>query len=380
MKVREFHVSGYRSLKNTDVSGLATKNIFYGDNGSGKTNLLLILETIFRQKESKPGIALERESLGEDIPLRPTPFWSGLIPDFDENFYMGKDNLIKFNVLLLVAPKFFAKFDDQGILASLQECGHDFRVNLSGKIERIENNAAMKLTEVKINNKLAMQQKNGNIKWLPNVSADAADKQRIVEDLLDSFTNQIRIIPASRYLSEEEYSTKEVMLSSENFKNWLHKISLSRDGYQTFKRIKNWLANPPFEVGEISFVMENDRLELMVEDDIDYRIKAENKGSGIQQILVLLGFIAESNAAIIGVEEPELNLSFKNQDNVINILRGMVDDSADSPHQILLTSHSDHIGSREDLSCYYVEKNEGTDTVVRHFKVEDRAKLFPRLR
>ena len=156
-----------------------------------------------------------------------------------------------------------------------------------------------------------MQQRKGGIEWLPNHQAPTDAKQSVVERILDAFTDQIKVIPASRYLSEEEYSTNEVMLSSGSYKNWLHKLSLSRDGYQTFKRVKKYLASKFFGIGEISFLMENKRLELMVEDECDYRMRVDNKGSGIQQILVLLGFIAESNAAIIAVEEPELNLSFK---------------------------------------------------------------------
>ena len=123
---------------------------------------------------------------------------------------------------------------------------------------------------------------------------------------------------------------------------------------------------------------ENDRLELMVEDECEYRMRIDQKGSGIQQTLVLLGYIAESNAAIVAVEEPELNLSFKNQDQIVSILRHLVENVDGAPYQLLLTSHSDHIGSRGDLKRYHVEKNDSTDTVVRAFSDEDRGALFPR--
>ena len=378
MKLREFHVCGFRSLKNTSVTGLATKSIFHGDNGSGKSNLLLVLETIFRPKESGPGTFLSEDNLGKEIPRRSTPFWQGYIPDFDENFYMGKDDPIKFEVLLLVAPSFLADLDEEGILASLEEEGHDFRVKLKGEIAHSDNGGEMKLAKVEINGKPAMEQIKGGTEWLQDHEAPTDAKQRVVESILDAFTGQVRVIPASRYLSEEMFLKTDAMLSSGSYKNWLHKMSLSRDGYQTFKRVKNWLSSNTFRIGEISFAMEDDRLELMVEDECEYRMRVDHKGSGIQQIIVLLGFIAESNAAIIAVEEPELNLSFNNQDLIVNILRGLVEDPNELPHQILLTSHSDHIGSREDLHCFHVEKNNGTDTVVRHFTNEDRLALFPR--
>ena len=155
-------------------------------------------------------------------------------------------------------------------------------------------------------------------------------------------------------------------------------MSLSRKGFHTFQRVKKWFSSELFGLGEISFLAEDSRLELMVEDSCDYRMKIDQKGSGIQQMLVLLGYIAESNAAIVAVEEPELNLSFKNQDQIVQILRQLVEDKDESTYQILLTSHSDHIGSRDDFSRFHVEKADETDTVVRRFTPADQGALFPR--
>ena len=47
---------------------------------------------------------------------------------------MGKNDPIKFEVLLQVARSFLADLDEEGILASLEEEGHDFRVKLKGEI------------------------------------------------------------------------------------------------------------------------------------------------------------------------------------------------------------------------------------------------------
>ena len=378
MKVRQFHVSGFRSLKETSVTGLASKCIFHGDNGSGKSNLLLALEAIFRSKESVTGISLDEEDAGDAQLRRTTPFWRGEIPDFGGNFYMGQDIPIKFEVFLQVAPSFLDGLDEGEILASLEESGHDFRVKLRGQIKRRENAGVMALKEVEINDKVAMKQTEGRIEWLPDHEAPVEVRQRVVENVLDEFTGQVRVVPASRFLSGEAFSPTEIALRPRSYKNWLHNMSLSRDGYQTFKRVKKWFASEPFALGEISFLAENERLELMVEDDCNYRMRIDQKGSGIQQTIVLLGYIAESNAAIVAVEEPELNLSFRNQDQIVNILRELVENVDDSPHQILLTSHSDHIGSREDLKRYHVEKTNGTDTVVREFTNEDGGALFPR--
>ena len=291
---------------------------------------------------------------------------------------MGGHSPITFEVLLQVAPSFFSGLDEEKILASVEESGHDFRVKLRGQIIRRGDASLMELAEVEINGRLAMRQRKGGREWLPDHQAPTDAKQRVVESVLGTFTDQVRVVPASRFLAEETFSTANAALRPRSYKNWLHRMSLSRDGYETFKRVKNWFASEPFRLGEISFVAENDRLELMVEDECEYRMSVDQKGSGIQQTLVLLGYIAESNAAIVAVEEPELNLSFRNQDLIVNILRKLVESTGDPPNQILLTSHSDHIGSREDLKQYHVEKANGIDTVVRQFTREDRRTLFPR--
>ncbi len=378
MKVREFHISGYRSLKDTQVTGIPSKAIFHGDNGSGKSNLILALEKIFMSKESTPGVFLEEGSQATEQPRRRTPFWQGQIPDFSENFYMGGDAPITFEVFLQIETAFFSDVDERDILNELEEEGHDFRLKLRGKIVKSENAGIMQLREVEINGQIAMRHRSGGTDWLPETEGEIEAKQRLIESMLDSLSDQVRVVPASRYLSEEAHSANGNALRSRSFKNWLHSMSLSRDGYETFKRIREWFASKPFGLGEISFVVENDLLELMIEDDCGYRMKIDQKGSGVQQIIVLLGYIAESNAAVVAIEEPELNLSFKNQDLVVNILRQLVERVGEAPHQILLTSHSDHIGSRDDLEQYRVEKEGGTDTVIKHFGAADRKALFPR--
>ena len=318
MKIREFSVGGFRSLRETAVTGLATKNIFHGDNGSGKSNLLLALETIFRSKESLRGITWKEDGDVDGEPRRSTPFWQGEVVDFGENFYMGGERPISFMVRLHVHPSFLADSDEEEVLASLQEEGHDFRIVLKGAIKRRESAGAISLNEVRINDRLAMRWKVGGTEWLPEHKANTDTKQRVVENILDAFTDQVRVVPASRFLSEEVLSQKDAALRSESYKNWLHSMSLSRDGYETFKRIKEWCVSGPFELGDISFLQESGRLEVMIEDRFGYRMRADQKGSGIQQILVLLGYIARVgekvhllDAAVVAVEEPDVELVMK---------------------------------------------------------------------
>ena len=380
MRIRNFHVGGYRSLRNTTVTHMSTQNVFHGDNDTGKSNLLRVLEMLFKRKTIQSNVSIREERLRNRLsPIsRITPFWTGTSANLGDDFYMRGNNPINFEILIEVSFEDISAVDEQEILTSIHEDGHDFRVQLRGQIFRNGNDGVLSLSNVLFNNIPAMQKNGDNVEWLPESSQDPAVKQQIVEGVLDTFNDQVYVVPASRFLVEEIGSDSQVALKSTNFKNWLHNLSLSKDGYEQYKRIIELFAKRPLNIGEISFLKNNGNLDLMVDDGFYGRMRIDEKGTGIQQLLILIGYITESNSSVLCVEEPELNLSFKNQDMLINILRDQVKDNDSSIEQTLITSHSDHVGSRADFTRFHVEKENTTDTVVRAFTSEDREALFPR--
>ena len=90
MIVQQFHIKGFRSLKDTRLRGINAKSIFHGDNGSGKSNLLLALETIFRSKQTEPGLDLEDKDISGDKPRRSTPILAGGYSKFWGKFLHGR--------------------------------------------------------------------------------------------------------------------------------------------------------------------------------------------------------------------------------------------------------------------------------------------------
>ncbi len=69
------------------------------------------------------------------------------------------------------------------------------------------------------------------------------------------------------------------------------------------------------------------------------RMSAALLGEGIQQLLALFGAIATTNATILGIEEPESNLSFELQRRVRTALESVAM-FPNGPTQLFLTSHS----------------------------------------
>ena len=381
MIIKNIEISNYRSLKNLTVPGLTSAVVLHGPNNSGKSNILLALQTIFAEKSAGASFTLSDNAVDAKLPLptRATPFWNGVIADFADNFYMGSSNPIVFSVQVEVEPTQFKNIKDIGILA-VPKAGHRHQFVIKGKIVRAGSDGEMHLSEVSINNKPLFNRKGENLEWLSSLPAsiDSATKQSLGEAILNQFTGLVFVVPANRYLSTETEQQNREVLASSNFKNWLHWQSLSRAGFNVFKSVQKQLGGKPFNYGDISFVADGDQIDIMIDDGCGFRMPISQKGTGVQQILVLLGFIATRKAQVIAIEEPEVNLSFSNQDELVTTLLQLLLDKANPVSQILLASHSDHVGSRAELKRLHVENPTGTETKVRVFTVADKAALFPR--
>lgn len=80
------------------------------------------------------------------------------------------------------------------------------------------------------------------------------------------------------------------------------------------------------------------RANLLFETD-SARIPVRVMGTGIQQIVVLLGRMLMTNASILGIEEPEMNLRHSVQVRLRDALRSLVG-AEGGPSQVFITSHS----------------------------------------
>ncbi len=384
MLIRELQIKNYRSLRDLKTPSLPSAVVFHGANNSGKSNILLALHTIFSAKSVGTGLSLPQEVSGTTPPPpdRKTPFWQGVIFNFADSFYMGTANHVDFSVRLEVPASHFEKLQDVALLNGLLGQGHEYQLKLVGKINRFGADGEIVLDTAHLNNKPIFNRRGENVDWFPSLDAsvEATRKRGLVEAILDTFTDSVYVVPANRYLMTNEIETDASVLSSNGYKNWLHRQSLSRDGFEIFKAVRKQLSNEPFGYGEISFINDGRNIDIMVDDGLGFRMPIAQKGTGVQQILVLLGYIATSQAYVIGIEEPELNLSFKSQDDLINSLLRVVKLPTSRASQILLASHSDYVGSRTELKQIRVENLDGRATTVRTFTLKDRADLFPRSR
>jgi hypothetical protein len=77
----------------------------------------------------------------------------------------------------------------------------------------------------------------------------------------------------------------------------------------------------------------------LVFDSGDMRVPVDLLGSGVQQIVALLGQLLMTPTTLVGIEEPELNLRYTLQKQLLKALQE-VTASEYGPEQLFLTSHS----------------------------------------
>ena len=121
------------------------------------------------------------------------------------------------------------------------------------------------------------------------------------------------------------------------------KESTKTELHRPWRNVESVLGRFTSLTGEGSFVPVYNRQEavadLVFETPTGQRIPAHLLGSGVQQIVNLLGRLLMTGASILAVEEPELNLKYTLQLQLAEALRSLLS-GPDGPSQLFLTSHS----------------------------------------
>jgi len=380
VRIRSFQVWNFRSLASVTVGSLTDLVVFHGDNNTGKSNLLAALNFIFQSKvvEEELPVGVEKPP-----PARTTPFYYGKLKGFGDNFRWGCDDPIRFEVRLEADDAELAAIRDVDRVAARVPAGkgHSNWITLSGVIERSEDDGDMRLEKARLNKGTFYEaDPTGGREFFAGLDSEFSpeERQQAAESLLLYMTDLFMVVGSDRFLTTEPPEGDD-RLTSLTFKRWLHKLSLSRDDFPVYQRIRDAFNGPPFNFGEIGFSADTGELEIMILDSNRQRLPIGRLGTGVQQVLMLLAQILQSRSQIIGIEELELNLSYRNQDLVLNKLISLVREADFPLSQLLLTTHSDHLGSRDDVKRYRVALDD-TSTEVHRFTRSDRQELFPRSR
>ncbi len=361
MYIHQFSVSNYRSLKNVSIGDLSKAVILYGENDTGKSNILSFLEIIFQPKliEEIP-----------DAPKRYGGFWKGQIENFSNNFYFNSQEPITFSALIKI---------DRSEMLALPNLPENFRIELppnhtedvlkiEGKITQTsEDRAEISLIQAELNQGLFYDGTKQNPEFLSGFeNLDITEKRNIFDGIMNRLDNSFLRIPPDRFLSSEEEVNREtkVTLSPKTLKNWLFQSSHDQQAEKIIREILSQFNSDPFNHGNISIVrIGKNEIEAFVEGKNGLKLPIGRRGSGVQQILMMLAYIAQANSPFVGIEELEINLSPKTQGLIVTDLLELVNSKNGIVKQIFLTTHSPHIAKRNDAERRGVSMENGETKV-----------------
>lgn len=294
MRIERFRIQGYKSIVDLTVDltldGLADINVFFGLNDVGKSNILEALKLWWELLDPSPQLHIMSTQDTERL--------------VRNNIFRLKDDLdIEFEVLFTIDHIKF-KSNIYVRKADAIEYQNQLVILRGGIFEKISDKDALLLSKLKFH-----------------------------------------LIDAERRIQPEQRSKNSApaVISARNLKQALFLAYLSPDPEQKkrFSAVKRVLAESPFELGEldVAYNPENDEINIGFVRS-NSRLPIENLGSGVQQLLLILGQIFLNDYPIIAVEEPEMNLSPHYQAEMMSTLETLMGDPAVKLEQLFISTHS----------------------------------------
>lgn len=370
MKLREVKISGFRSLWDVSVTDLRDVNVFFGDNNSGKSNLLDALAVLFKVEQ-------------RDLPV--SGFYRSELSNFVDNFTL-KPNGTKVPCIKMYC-KIALGAEDIGNLPQmvdlLKKIGlfkeRSQWLELKVEITSLQDGTANRVLKEAIINSVVLYDSSipePEVFFPSLVEKIAVDeRENAVGQLIYYIINSFNKVNDRRFT--EARSSTEIQdaiesLPQRQFNQWLRDLIESRGKkYEMFQKIQSWFNGEPFSYGKIRPIFAGERTDIIVEDLYGREFLVERLGTGVHQILVLLSEIAakvsEAETKIFGIEELELNLSPHMQRETLKMLAGLVSNPVESGFsQLFLTSHSPYLCNRDLADIYAVSIEKERGTIIEH--------------
>lgn len=343
MKIKNLRIQNYKSIKDQKFEECSDVNMFFGHNNSGKSNALKFIDLVFSTK------------VGEPI------FWKGII---ENQRFIFRNNNWKDPILFTVEieePKnsFASLLESYKGLGTEFMPGSDVLIGITGRIEGLdEYTSEIKLDSVDVGGKNIYNREPEEVYFKGASKSNAGlagDGYKILESILGQFNNSVLLLDNDRYFQREFEETEVKSLTPKTFKKWFHNYSLRPDRYQDYLKIIRAIGqfkaggdaqfinsekNSPIDTNlQFEYYRIQNEIGIILKNQTNNRLPLDSYGTGIQQIFFILGKIFEVNPKIVLIEELELNLSPKYQDELLKfLLKRMAEKN--SPQQIFFTTHS----------------------------------------
>lgn len=373
MKISFTEITNFKSLKHVKLDIFKDINLLFGYNNSGKSNFLQLLNLVFKKKAGGEIIKVQENGAVKEISRYQegvTNFWAGDLLDSQFIYTDNTDESINIKITVDEIRSHNTKFKEaihENLLLKenyLQK-NNDvpekiyFSLDIYLKSEKV---SQVQLNEVTINDNSVFSFDGTNTLYFKDAKQPKLrNNNGVFESLLSYFNDSVLFIDSNRYFTHEAMNDKnaqEEELLSHGFKNWLFKKQMGlgthkdvlafQDFLKNFKikdqdiqRLKNNIKYYPLGKSTMHFINLGEALEIMF-DKGDIMLPINNFGTGIQQTLYILAKIFFSKSEILAIEELELNLSPRFQEELLIHLNDLIKQKRIS--QLYFSSHSFYFG------------------------------------
>jgi hypothetical protein len=325
----QFKVKGYKNLVQEITFGpLGRINVIHGENNIGKSNLLQAMDLFFRmldkstfREESDTFEAFERigHPVDEIVNLsRPVPI------ELTGVFWIDKERL-----------------ERAGIETSAPTGVR--QVTVSIRLRQVEH---------KVKHQINIIFQDGNKRTEAASSSllqrDAAEILRFLSGIYliqsGKRSSLYVLLGVNRRLMVEDTTPPSLHIVPQQFRDALFDAKESREApmvrrwdlfVEAMEQFQPILGPGRFDT---SFDRQSGHADLVF-DNGETRVPLDLLGSGVQQIVALLGQLLVTPATLVAIEEPELNLRYTLQKQLLAAFREITK-SDYGPEQIFLSSHS----------------------------------------
>ncbi len=326
MYLKTIRIQGFKSLLDVELRDLAAINVFHGLNDVGKSNVLQAIDLFFQL-----------------LPLGARA-WTG-----EEESSTGLSD----KELLPYSESIFRQDGDGSIIWEAHLYIDDAHPDLIVRLV-LSKYINPKTKEVELRLKLSWDMPpDADQQWFVELCQDPANdftlvnaERRFAKEWMGEETAPIDYAPYYRHGSPVETERLKQVL----FEAVRHPDLRQRE---RFRRLAKILAEQ-FGVGELDITWDTPReMERRMGDpsryvrdiiirflrsDMPEPLSLSDVGSGVQQLILLLGQLLFNPARCVGIEEPEMNLSPEWQARLMAIFRELVD--SQTLDQIFITTHS----------------------------------------
>lgn len=336
MYLKTIRIQGFKSLSDVELRDLSAINVFHGLNDVGKSNILQAIDLFFQllpigaraltgEEESNTGLS-DKE----------------LLPYSESIFRQGGNGNIIWEAHLYI-----------------DDTHPDVTV-------RLVLNRDINLETKKVELRLTLFQDplpDAAQRWFVELCQDPANdftlvnaERRFAKEWMGEETAPIDYAPYYRHGSPVETERLKQVL----FEAVRHPDLRQRE---RFKRLAK-ILDAQFGIGELDVTWDTPRVlegrigepsrygrDIIVRflrPDMPEPLNLSDVGSGVQQLILLLGQMLFNPARSVGIEEPEMNLSPEWQSRLMAVFRDLVQAGPGGLDQIFITSHSSEFDCEPD--------------------------------